>query len=389
MKISYNHPHFETIESLCKEWFDRTFNAVQLESFFKDSEYNATYHTGIDPEEIVSNYSLDTPQNWDNLSESDKLDWIENEDPSAFCEAQDEAREIMWGTLFQCSEFDGKMIIEALKALGMLNGSSLRVVSSEAYEGYLIGVNGAGFDFFEAFWIPLYLQIANQSQATTLAADTEGNLRFLEISQVVSKENFERAKELLKEVGLQPHQYLAMSKEIETRRDYYSNGQLREEVKYQNGEFHGLYRRWYKNGQLEFEWNFENGERHGLQRNWYKNGQLMCEVTYENGELHGLYRRWYDNGQLMWEENYENGKPHGLYRRWYDNGQLMWEENYENGELHGLQRGWYKNGQLEFEWNFENEERHGLQRRWHENGQLEREENYENGELHGLQRWWS
>lgn len=47
---------------------------------------------------------------------------------------------------------------------------------------------------------------------------------------------------------------------IETKREYYDNGQLMWERSYKNRKLHGLRRGWYRNGQLEWEWNYENGQ---------------------------------------------------------------------------------------------------------------------------------
>ena len=43
-------------------------------------------------------------------------------------------------------------------------------------------------------------------------------------------------------------------------------------------------------------------------REYYSNGQLNWEQNYKNGELHGLERGYYPDGQLKWESNWENGK---------------------------------------------------------------------------------
>ena len=89
-------------------------------------------------------------------------------------------------------------------------------------------------------------------------------------------------------------------------------------------------------------------------REWYSNGQIRCEHNYENGELHGICKRWYNNGQIRYEHNYKNGKEHGICKGWYSNGQIKFKYNYKNGKEHGICREWYENGKIYREYIYEN-----------------------------------
>ena len=68
-------------------------------------------------------------------------------------EREDYARFPMWGTMwsFSCS-FDedwARSHLEEMAACGF------RLYESEDY-GLVFGIDAAGFDFYEAFWVPLY-----------------------------------------------------------------------------------------------------------------------------------------------------------------------------------------------------------------------------------------
>ena len=79
--------------------------------------------------------------------------------------------------------------------------------------------------------------------------------------------------------------------ELKTKIEYHDNGE-----KYQ-----------------EYTVNSE-GKTHGLYQKWYSNGQLREEIKYVNGKIHGLHQSWFENGQLEEEINYVNGKKQGLYQ---------------------------------------------------------------------------
>ena len=100
---------------------------------------------------------------------------------------------------------------------------------------------------------------------------------------------------------------------------------------------------------IELERNYKDGKLDGLFKEWYENGQLKEEGNYKDGERDGLQRHWYENGQLKYEGNFKDGKGDGLEKLWYENGQLRYEGNIKDGELDGLFKEWYENGQLKYE----------------------------------------
>ena len=63
-------------------------------------------------------------------------------------------------------------------------------------------------------------------------------------------------------------------------RCYHGNGQLRQEVRYQDTVAHGLWRGWYRTGELQFEETWQNGKLNGAQTFWFKNGQKDSEGVW-------------------------------------------------------------------------------------------------------------
>lgn len=83
------------------------------------------------------------PCPWCDLNPGDQ--WIRGYPSHAF--------PVAWSTLFAPREsLDCEWVLEHAEEVAKLN---LYVFQSEDY-GCLLGIDGAGYDFHEAFWIPLY-----------------------------------------------------------------------------------------------------------------------------------------------------------------------------------------------------------------------------------------
>jgi MORN repeat variant len=102
------------------------------------------------------------------------------------------------------------------------------------------------------------------------------------------------------------------------QKDYYRNGQLREEVPLRRGRRHGIVRTWHKNGVLASEEAFEDGLLHGVCRQWDENGNLLGRFTMKRGT--GVQRVWHDNGRLQMEMSTVNGEFCGRNRLWLSDG---------------------------------------------------------------------
>lgn len=79
------------------------------------------------------------------------------DDPKVICRADMEVlyedRFPMWGTMFSFSDPCDEHWIEG--NLQTMADCGFRIYQSEDY-GYIFGIDGAGYNFYEAHWIPLY-----------------------------------------------------------------------------------------------------------------------------------------------------------------------------------------------------------------------------------------
>ena len=61
----------------------------------------------------------------------------------------------MWGTMWQMTDICDQDWLEEDDGIRILSECGFRVYESDEF-GYFFGIDAAGFDFYEAFWIPLY-----------------------------------------------------------------------------------------------------------------------------------------------------------------------------------------------------------------------------------------
>jgi len=106
-------------------------------------------------------------------------------------------------------------------------------------------------------------------------------------------------------------------------RDFYRNGQIRQEVPLRNGHKQGVIRTWHRNGILASEEPFENDLPHGICRQWNESGHLLGRYKMVHGT--GIQRHWHDNGQLQMEVSTVDGRFFGRNRIWLRDGTLISE----------------------------------------------------------------
>jgi len=61
----------------------------------------------------------------------------------------------MWGTMWSFNNNADRMWIAEESNLQQMADCGFRIYDQEDY-GYIFGIDGAGYDFYEAHWIPLY-----------------------------------------------------------------------------------------------------------------------------------------------------------------------------------------------------------------------------------------
>jgi antitoxin component YwqK of YwqJK toxin-antitoxin module len=118
-------------------------------------------------------------------------------------------------------------------------------------------------------------------------------------------------------------------------KDYYSNGQLKEEGNYKDGEKVGIWTYWYKNGKKEWEETYDHGK---LKKSvgWYENGIKAEEGEFKNALPFGEWIWWYNNGKKDAQGTFKiNRLKDGIWTEWYVNGRKKKEGNYKNGDQVG------------------------------------------------------
>lgn len=76
--------------------------------------------------------------------------------------------------------------------------------------------------------------------------------------------------------------------EIEIKRDYWPNENVRYESLYLNELEHGFQKIYYPNGQINGEWNMVNGIETGMDRWWNKDKTRKSMSQYKKNENHGF-----------------------------------------------------------------------------------------------------
>lgn len=173
--------------------------------------------------------------------------------------------------------------------------------------------------------------------------DREGNL--LTATKYENGQKVEDAREVAK---------------LEVRKDYYPDGTPKIVATYnKEGEPEGIRREYAEDGTIERSYIFKNGiiigegiitekgERDGYWKEYYDDGKLYAEGKYEKDVRVGPWKFYHKNGNLRQEGAYNSqGKPEGEWLWYYENGKILREENYYLGLLDGLMAEYSEQGKL-------------------------------------------
>jgi len=105
---------------------------------------------------------------------------------------------------------------------------------------------------------------------------------------------------------------------------------------YFNGVQEGYQREWYSNGQLKEERFFINGKKEALQCGWWPNGKPRFYFTTYNDEYSGEFKEWMENGLLVKFFHYQNGKEEGSQKLWWSDGKIRANYVIKKGRKFGL-----------------------------------------------------
>ncbi len=114
------------------------------------------------------------------------------------------------------------------------------------------------------------------------------------------------------------------------------------------GQLEGVRREYSPDGSVEKSYIFRNGimigegivtekgERDGFWKEYYDDGKLRAEGKYNKDTREGAWKFYHENGATEQEGVYVKGKPEGDWRWYYPGGEVLREETYYNGLLDGL-----------------------------------------------------
>lgn len=162
-------------------------------------------------------------------------------------------------------------------------------------------------------------------------------------------------------------------------------------VRMSDGSFqnNGLYREYYRNGQVFVEGRYDEDQRTGDWKFFHPNGNEAKTVTYEEGVPHGTIELRREDGTLQAKRQYDRGKRTGTWSTYAADGeQVLAEQLYVDGKLDGLAQAWHPNGQLRQQQPFANGVRNGTVIEWDENGKKIGEGNFVDGQREGVSRRW-
>lgn len=154
-KIDYNHPNYEKIEAETQKQFDQDFNCIPLDIVEKYCEelpiINPSFQTIID--EWLDNHNQDEIR----IKKRTKAvyDWLEENYYDQIMDFwYDSEHYPMWGTVFEADDYFLSEKVEEM--VNELYKIGIGVIESYESLNTMLFINGAGYNFYKAHWIPMY-----------------------------------------------------------------------------------------------------------------------------------------------------------------------------------------------------------------------------------------
>jgi antitoxin component YwqK of YwqJK toxin-antitoxin module len=151
---------------------------------------------------------------------------------------------------------------------------------------------------------------------------------------------------------------------------YQKNGIIKEEANYKDGMLVGSRKLFFSNGKLKENGVYDNGQASGHFIFYHENGSVWTEVDYKDGKKMGLELVYNNEGKKIKESYLTNDVKNGVEKEYYDDGKLKTEGYFKMGKNHGKVKKFYESGKLEIEVEFQNGKQHGLVNTYFENGKI-------------------
>lgn len=112
---------------------------------------------------------------------------------------------------------------------------------------------------------------------------------------------------------------------------------------------------YYLNGKKQGQGYLFEGRLKGMRYKYHRNGNLSDEIEYENGISNGIEKRYYEDGTLMQIGELREEKEIGIWEMYHPNGQLKQRTIFnENGKMDGESISYYSTGKIKGKNNFKN-----------------------------------
>ena len=144
----------------------------------------------------------------------------------------------------------------------------------------------------------------------------------------------------------------------------------------------GIYKEYYENGQKKQEGIYINGEY--LLKNWWTE---TGEQSIIDGTGYQIIKN--DKGIKISEGKYENSKQEGIWKYYSEQGVLLGKVNFKDGKLDGESKYYYESGEIYSEGNFANNEQDDLWIWYSRNGKKDSQVKFIHGKKEGEQLFWS
>lgn len=171
------------------------------------------------------------------------------------------------------------------------------------------------------------------------------------------------------------------------KKDYWENGNLKSELRYEDGKLNGLCKWFTLSGKPQMEVTYKDNKMDGLLRRWHENGNIMEESWYKDGVQDSVSKSYSLSGVLIEEVYYVDGELNGEVKRWYDNGQVFQEGQYADGMMDGSWLVFYGDGNLAAKADFDKGT--GVQTSYEHSGYKCLVTNYVDNEKHGRETYYN
>jgi hypothetical protein len=104
-----------------------------------------------------------------------------------------------------------------------------------------------------------------------------------------------------------------------------------------DGDYEEMYEE-EEGGGIKLQYHMTGGHLNGEYKEYYPDGNLKQETSYKDGLKYGYERVFMNNGDRVMESKYKEDKLHGEHKRYFQNRLILYS-HYKNGNLDGEYKG--------------------------------------------------